>query len=143
MLGYLTPLKQWNLHRRFKRQWYYSGGLNVCELENKWNKFNSDYFINYVEICFFKKTKTLTNLHWKVALPLCLVLAGELIPLQRHAASALWNRAGRGSMVDGTGASSWEVPKDMSSSLLEELAATIHEWRVMDFVLHIYIILYE
>jgi len=54
MLGYLTPLKQWNLHRQFKRRWYYSSGLNVCEPENKWNKLNSDYFINYVVI-FFKK----------------------------------------------------------------------------------------
>jgi len=44
---------------------------------------------------------------------------------------------------DGAGVSSWLAPKDISSSLLEELAATIRKWRVVDFVLRIYIILYE
>jgi hypothetical protein len=45
--------------------------------------------------------------------------------------------------VDDTGVSSWLVPKDMSSSLLEELAATLCERRAVDFVLHIYTILYK
>jgi len=45
--------------------------------------------------------------------------------------------------VDGAGASSWQVPKDMSSSLLEELAATIRERQAVHFVLRIYTILYE
>ena len=31
MSGNLTPLKQWNLHRRFKRQCYSPCSLNVCE----------------------------------------------------------------------------------------------------------------
>jgi hypothetical protein len=35
------------------------------------------------------------------------------------------------------------APKDMSSSLLEELDVTISERRAVDFVLHICIILYE
>jgi len=145
MLGYLTPSKQWNLHRRFKRRWYYSGGFNVCEPENKWNKFNSDYFINYVVI-FLKKTKTLTNLHWKVVLPLCLVLAGKLIPLRRHAASALWSTLEEAASVDGAsgvGASSWEAPKEISFSLLDELAATAPERPALVFVLRIYTIWYK
>jgi len=37
----------------------------------------------------------------------------------------------------------WSAPKDMSSSLLEELATTIYERRAVDFVLRIYTILYE
>jgi len=48
--------------------------------------------------------------------------------------------------VDGTGgigASSWEAPKDTSSSLLEELAATIHEQPALVLVLRIYTIVYE
>jgi len=141
MLGYLTPLKQWNLHRWFKRRWYFSGGFNVCELENKWNKFNSDYFINYVVI-FLKKTKTLTNLHWKVVLPLCLVLVGKLIPLRRHATSALWSTAGRGSIA-------WRhrwcrcLFLRGSSSLLDELAATAPERPALVFVPRIYTIWYK
>jgi len=45
--------------------------------------------------------------------------------------------------VDGAGASSWLASKDMSSSLLEELAGTQCERRAVDFVLRIYTILYE
>jgi hypothetical protein len=43
----------------------------------------------------------------------------------------------------GIGASSWEAPKDTSSSLLEELSATIRERRAVVFVLRIYTIVYE
>jgi len=43
----------------------------------------------------------------------------------------------------GAGDSSWSAPNDMSSSLLEELAVTICERRAVDFILRIYIILYE
>ena len=46
-------------------------------------------------------------------------------------------------LVGGEGASSWLAPKDISSSLLKELAATICERRAIDFVLRIYTILYE
>jgi hypothetical protein len=45
--------------------------------------------------------------------------------------------------VGGACASSWLAPKDMSSSLLEELAATLCERQTVDFVLRIYTILYE
>jgi len=45
--------------------------------------------------------------------------------------------------IDGAGASSWWEPNDMSSSLLEELAATLCERQDVDFVLRIYTILYE
>jgi len=45
--------------------------------------------------------------------------------------------------VDGASASQGEALKDMSSSLLEELAAIIRERRAVDFVLCIYTILYE
>jgi len=37
------------------------------------------------------------------------------------------------------GSSSWSAPNDRSSSLLEELTATMCSWRVVDFVLRIYI----
>ena len=43
----------------------------------------------------------------------------------------------------GAGASSWSTPKDISSSLLEELVATICERQAVDFILRIYTILYE
>jgi hypothetical protein len=45
--------------------------------------------------------------------------------------------------VCGVGASSWEAPKEISSSLLDELAATICERPALVFVLRIYIILYK
>jgi hypothetical protein len=45
--------------------------------------------------------------------------------------------------VDDACVSSWLAPKYMSSSLLEELVATLCERRAVDFILRIYIILYE
>jgi len=95
---------------------------------------------------FLKKIKTLTNLHWKVVFPLCLVLVGKLIPLRRHPASALWRALEEAASVDdagGVGASSWEAPKKISSSLLDELAATVRERPALDFILRIYTILYK
>jgi len=43
----------------------------------------------------------------------------------------------------GVGASFWEAPKEISSSLLDELAATICERPALVFILGIYIILYK
>ena len=43
----------------------------------------------------------------------------------------------------GVDASSWEAPKEISSSLLDELAATEREWLALVFILNIYRILYN
>jgi len=46
-------------------------------------------------------------------------------------------------IAGGVGAAFWEAPKDTSSSLLEELAATLRERPALVFVLRIYTIVYE
>ena len=43
----------------------------------------------------------------------------------------------------GVDSSPWSAPKDTSSSLLEELAATVFWWRAVDFILRIYTNVYE
>jgi hypothetical protein len=69
---------------------------------------------------------------------MCLVFAGELTPLWRHTVSTLWNRTGRRQHRDSAQVSFLSAPKDKSSSLLDELAATICSRRAVDFILHIY-----
>ena len=43
----------------------------------------------------------------------------------------------------GVGASSWEAPKEISSSVLNELVATVREWPALVFIMRIYPILYK
>ena len=45
--------------------------------------------------------------------------------------------------VGGVGASSWEAPKEISSSVLNELVATVRERPALVFIMRIYPILYK
>jgi len=138
-------MKQWNLHRRFKRWWYYSGGLNVYESENKWNKLNSDYFINYVVI-FLKKIKPLqtyierSSFHRASYLRVNWFRCEGTQPLRCEVAL---EEAASVDDVGGVGASSWEAPKEISLSLLDKLAATVRERPALLFILRFYTILYK
>jgi hypothetical protein len=64
----------------------------------KIDKIN-EILISCSQIVKHKPIQIKTNLHWKVVLPMCLVLAGELTPLWRDTAFMLWNRAGRGNIM--------------------------------------------
>jgi hypothetical protein len=74
MFGNLTLLKQWNFHWQFHCRCFGSRSLNVCK--PKIDDVAWDYFKKKLLICCCEAK---TNLHWKVVLPLSLVLPGKYI----------------------------------------------------------------